>query len=209
MSASSLHLAPARSARAVRAVLVLVVLTLAAGAAVGTASAWSLVRHRSQRAAEAALAAPGDDLALGVPVRTSFGALTAHSAQVDDGLTTADLGGMSHGVSALVGQGLARVEVALTLSNTTSRPVLVAARQFRLVTRSGSSGAVHRLVPAGTTLLAGPLPAGAGVDTRVSFVVPTDGASMWLEYDDPAGAAPLRVALGSTDRISPAAGHHH
>lgn len=190
--------------------LVLPVLALVAAAAMGLHTALSLVTHRSERAAEVALAAPSrPDLAIGQAVRTSFGALTVDGAEVNNGLSGADLGGMSHGVSALVSQGRAQVEATVTLANTGRRPVLVAASQFRLVTAKGSAAPSASLRPSGTTLPAGPLPAGASVDTRVSFVVPTDGASMQLQYVDPGLPAPIRIALGRTDRISAAKGHVH
>ena len=115
---------------------------------------------------------------------------------------------MAHGVSALVAQGRAQVEVTVTLANTRRRPFVVAAGQFALLTRKGLA-LPTTLRPSGTTLLAGPLPGGASVDTRVSFVVPTDGAAMWLLYTDPGLRTPIRIALGRTNRISPTTGHVH
>lgn len=196
---------------AARTVLVvLLVLGIVTAAAVGLRAAASLVTHRAERAAELGLAAPTrTDLTLGEPVRTSFGALTVDGAEVDNGLSSQDLGGMSHGVSALVSQGRANVEVTVTMANTGIRPIVVSAAQFRLVTRKGTAAPSAPLAPSGTTLLAGPLPSRASIDARVAFVVPTDGASMWVEYTDPGLRRPVRIALGRTDRISAPKQHLH
>ena len=210
MSLTTAAPAPDRRAVARSVVLVLLLLGLVATAVVGLRTGLQLISHRSERAAELALAAPTrTDLGIGQPVRTSFGAVTADGAEINNGLSNADLGGMSHGVSGVVSTGRAQVEVIITLANTGTRPVLVAADQFRLVTRKGTGAPGVPLKPSGTTLLAGPLPAGASVDTRVAFVVPTDGASMELQYADPGLRAPVRIALGRTDRIAATKGHEH
>lgn len=204
--------APTSDRRAVArsALLVLLLLGLIGTAVVGLRTGLRLISNRSEHAAELALAAPTrTDLGLGQPVRTSFGAVTAVAAEINNGLSNADLGGMSHGVSGVVSTGRAQVEVIVTLANTGTRPVVVAADQFRLVTRKGTDAPGVPLKPSGTTLLAGPLPAGASVDTRVAFVVPTDGASMQLQYADPGLRAPVRIALGRTDRIATPKGHEH
>ena len=210
MSLTTTAPTPDRRAVARSALLVLLLLGLVATAAVGLRTGLRLISHRSEHAAELALAAPTrTDLGLGQPVRTSFGAVTADGAEINNGLSNADLGGMSHGVSGVVSAGRAQVEVIVTLANTGTRPVLIAADQFRLVTRKGTGAPGAPLKPSGTTLLAGPLPAGASVDTRVAFVVPTDGASMELQYADPGLHAPVRIALGRTDRIAAPKGHEH
>ena len=210
MSLTTAAPTPDRRAVARSALLVLLLLGLVATAAVGLRTGLRLISHRSEHAAELALAAPTrTDLGLGQPVRTSFGAVTADGAEINNGLSNADLGGMSHGVSGVVSAGRAQVEVIVTLANTGTRPVLIAADQFRLVTRKGTGAPGAPLKPSGTTLLAGPLPAGASVDTRVAFVVPTDGASMELQYADPGLRSPVRIALGRTDRIAAPKGHEH
>lgn len=204
--------APTADRRAVArsVLLVLLLLGLVATAAVGLQTGLRLISHRSEHAAELALAAPTrTDLGLGQPVRTSFGAVTAVGAEINNGLSNADLGGMTHGVSGVVNTGRAQVEVIVTLANTGTKPIVVAADQFRLVTRKGTGAPGAPVKPSGTTLLAGPLPAGASVDTRVAFVVPTDGASMELQYADPGLRAPVRIALGRTDRIAATKGHEH
>ena len=195
----------------IRSVLLLLLLgALVATGVTGAVAGVGLVLHRGERAASRALTAPTHPgIAVGDSVRTSYGALTVREAQVDDGLTEEDLGGMTHGVSALVGQGLAQVEVSLTLANTGSRPVEVAAGQFRLVTRLGDAPEGAPVSASTTTLRATALPGRSVVDTRVGFVVPTDGAALWLEYTDPGRSAPFRVALGRTDRIASPPAHEH
>ena len=210
MSLTTAAPTPDRRAVARSALLVLLLLGLVGTAVVGLRTGLRLISNRSEHAAELALAAPTrTDLGLGQPVRTSFGAVTAVAAEINNGLSNADLGGMSHGVSGVVSTGRAQVEVIVTLANTGTRPVVVAADQFRLVTRKGTDAPGVPLKPSGTTLLAGPLPAGASVDTRVAFVVPTDGASMQLQFADPGLRAPVRIALGRTDRIATPKGHEH
>ncbi len=210
MSLTTAAPTPDRRAVARSALLVLLLLGLVATAVVGLRTGLRLISNRSEHAAELALAAPTrTDLGLGQPVRTSFGAVTAVGAEINNGLSNADLGGMTHGVSGVVSTGRAQVEVIVTLANTGTKPIVVAADQFRLVTRKGTGAPGAPLKPSGTTLLAGPLPVGASVDTRVAFVVPTDGASMELQYADPGLRAPVRIALGRTDRIATPKGHEH
>lgn len=202
--------APDTRAIARSSALVLVLIILVAAAVAGLRLGLQLVAHRAERAAEVGLAAPTrSDLGPGQPVRTSFGALTVNGTEVNNGLTTADLGGMSHGVSSLVKAGRAQIEVTLTFANSRNHPVLISADQFRLVTRRAGQAASAPLKPTGTTLLPGPLPAGAGLDTRVAFVVPTDGALLELQYTDPAWKTPIRVALGRTDKLTAPAEHQH
>lgn len=210
MTQRTAELGPDRWGAARSVFLVFLLLATLAVGGVGLAKGLQLLAHRSEHAAELALAAPSrGDLRLGEQVRTSFGALVASAAEVNNGLSSQELGGMSHGVSALVSTGRAQIEVAVTLSNTGHGPVLVGADQFRLVTHKGPGPWGPLLKPSGTTLMAGPLPAGASVDTRISFVVPTDGAAMSLVYRDPGRPEPVRIALGRTDRILARPDHVH
>ena len=119
MSLTTTAPTPDRRAVARSALLVLLLLGLVATAAVGLRTGLGLISHRSEHAAELALAAPTrTDLGLGQPVRTSFGAVTAVGAEINNGLSNADLGGMTHGVSGVVSAGRAQVEVIVTLANT-------------------------------------------------------------------------------------------
>lgn len=208
----TVHAEPANTPQVVlaRSIIALSALALLVAVAIGLGTDVQIFTHRSQQAAIAALADPASaDLAVGEPIRTSFGAFTVDGAQVDNGLSAEDLGGMSHGVSSLVAQGLARVEVMVTFTNTTAHPVILAAKQFRLVTLRSGGASSSPLLPTGTTLLAGELASGATIDTRVSFVVPTDGATMRLQYHDPGSATPVQIVLGRTNHISRPRTHQH
>lgn len=176
---------------------------------VGIALALPMLRHTSAGAAPVALADPrSHSLTLGQPIRTSFGSLTASEAQLNNGLSSEDLGGMSHGVSSLVGTGSAQVDVVVTLANTSKHPVPLAAGQFKLLTGPGASPVGKTVKVTGTTLQAGLLAAGASEDARVTFVTPTNGSALWLQYSDPAGGAQTRISLGRTGKVSAPAGPH-
>jgi hypothetical protein len=184
---------------------------LALLAIVGGGLAVTILRPTHVAAAGPALADPAaPDLALGQPVRTSFGSMVASDAEVNNGLSDDDLGGMSHGVSSLVGTGSAQVNVVVTLTNTGRRTVETAAGQFRLLTGRNGVPAGPPILPQATSMQAGSLIPGATVDARVTFVTLTDGSQLWLQYADPAGGRPIRIALGSTSKIdTPAGSHQH
>jgi hypothetical protein len=205
--------APEASAarRTGRALLVVVLLAVSVAAILGTMLAANLISTRSERAALASLADPSTPgLGISQPIRTSFGAVTVAEATVDNGLSSEDLGGMSHGVSSLVSQGFAEINVVVTVNNTSYRPVVVQAPQFRLLTGRGGQPTGKPIAASVTTLTAGQLPARSAVDARVTFVAPTNGAHMWLEYTDPGAANPVRVSLGTTSTIATVNdGHKH
>lgn len=199
-----------RPSPALAVLLTVGVLAVAGASTAGAVRIADLVRTRGEHAAVGALADPlTHGLAVGDPVRTSFGALTVRQVTLDNGLSAEDLGGMSHGVSDLVSQGSAQVNVLVTLNNTGRLPVVVQAGQFQLATEH--AGRAAAVVPVtGTTLQAGPLPARSTVDARLTMITPTDGSQLWLEYTDPGSAAHLRVALGTTDLVATAPdGHAH
>lgn len=194
-----------------RALLVVILLGVGVAAVIGAVVATNLIQTRSERGAIASLADPSTTgLGIAQPIRTSFGAMTVAEATVDNGLSSEDLGGMNHGVSNLVAQGNAEINVVVTMNNTSRRPVVVQAPQFRLLTGSGDEPTGKPIAASVTTLAAGPLPARSVVDARVTFVTPTNGAQMWLEYTDPGTSTPVRVSLGTTSKIATANdGHQH
>jgi hypothetical protein len=178
-------------------------------AAVGITLAVSILRPTARGAAGRALADPAaGDLALGQPARTSFGSLLVSAADLNNGLSSEDLGGMSHGVSSLVSTGSAQVNVVVTLTNTSHRPVPVAAGQFRLLTARPGVPPGGPVAAQATTIQAGSLPPGASVDARVTFVTATDGSRLWLQYTDPSGI-PIRAALGRTAEATAPPAHGH
>ena len=193
-----------------RTLLVGLVIALLVAGVVGAVLDLRLARTRSERVTIAALADPSTPgLRPGQPIRISFGALTVDAATLDNGLTSEDLGGMNHGVSGLVSQGYAEVTVQLTVNNATHRRVILQANQFRMLRQLGGRPRVSAAASA-TTLQAGPLPSRASVSTRLTFVTPTDGSRLWLQYTDPADATQVLVDLGSTKKIAvPVEPHQH
>jgi hypothetical protein len=187
-----------------RAVATLVLVVVAAAAGAGLRVAVPLLEHDGQPAQQPAPADPASPgLAVGQAVRTSYGSLTVTAAQLDNGLTSEELGGMSHGVSGLVSSGRAEVAVTLTLTNDRGAPLALSPGQFTLVTGKGSTPTSAPVAVAGGTLqVDGSVPAHAGVDARLAFVTATDGSRLWLRYTDPGSAQVVRVPLGRAATIA-------
>ncbi len=199
-----------RAVTGLRMLLTACLLVVLLAALVGLRLALPMLLHPGEQAALDALLAPGSaGIGVGTPVRTSFGSLTVGEVVINDGLSPADLGGMTHGVSSMVGAGSAQVNVVVTLWNHDASPAALTASQFSLV-REGAAGPAGAPLPAvGTTLPRTPVPSGASLDTRLTFVTPSDGSGLSLQFAD--GDRPvLRVPLGSTDRVAaPVDGHAH
>jgi hypothetical protein len=193
-----------------RGLLLALVSTLVVAGVVGAVLDLRLAHTRSERAALGALAEPATPgLRPGQPIRTSFGAMTVDAATLDNGLSSEDLGGMTHGVSGLVSEGYAEVTVQVTVNNTTHHAVIVQANQFRMLRQPGASKRVS-VAASATTLQAGPLPGRSSVDLRLTFVTPTDGSRLWLQYADPGHPTLALVDLGSTAKITaPVENHQH
>jgi hypothetical protein len=191
-------------------ILLALVTTLIVAGVVGAVLDLRLAHTRSERAALGALADPATPgLRPGQPIRTSFGAMTVDAATLDNGLSSEDLGGMTHGVSGLVSQGYAEVTVQVTVNNTAHHPVIVQATQFRMLRQPGASKRVS-VAASATTLQAGPLPGRSSIDLRLTFVTPTDGSRLWLQYADPGHPTLVLVDLGSTAKITaPVENHQH
>jgi hypothetical protein len=189
--------------------LTLLTALLVAGV-VGAVLDLRLAHTRSERAALSTLVDPATPgLRPGQPIRTSFGALTVDAATLDNGLSSEDLGGMNHGVSGLVSQGYAEVTVQVTLNNATHHQIIAQASQFRMLRQAGAKPRVS-VAASATTLQAGPLPARSSINMRLTFVTPTDGSRLWLQYADPGRRASVLVDLGSTAKITaPVENHQH
>jgi hypothetical protein len=130
-------------------------------------------------------------------VSTSFGSLVVHQSEVLGGLSSSDLGGMSHGVQNLVASGKAEIAVTVTLTNKRAGRMRYDADQFRLVPgRKGPTG--RPVAPLGTSLSSGTLARGGTVEGTVNFVTPTDGSDLWLQFDD--GGRRVLVRIGATAR---------
>ena len=143
----------------------------------------------SRRLARTSASASADPI-----TRVSWGTVQVHQSEVVNGLSSAALGGMAHGVQNLVSEGKAQIAVTVTLHNSSGHVVPYDATAFRLRTRrTVPSGAAT--APIGTSLSAGRLRDGGTVEGTVSFVTTADGSRLWLQMADTPG--PVLVALGT------------
>jgi hypothetical protein len=143
--------------------------------------------------------------AIGDQIATSFGSLTIQRSDTLAGLTSQDLGGVTHGINDLVLSDSAQVEVSFLLVSTSSAEARVEPGQFRLVV----SGTTDPLAPTGSTMRPLTLAPGARVAASVTFVVPRSGAQMSVRYTDPGSGAEISVPVGSLDHAPPAVGDPH
>lgn len=160
-----------------------------------------------------ALAAGHDEdahsgVALGQPIATSFGTVTVSSSETLGGLTSGDLGGVTHGIQNLVLSDKAQVEVFVAFTNTSGSSVLVEPAQFRLLVQ----GTADPVVPTGSTMEPLRLKSGASVEAGITFVVPQSGAPMTVAYQDPGASADAAITvpigvLGQAPAADP--GHTH
>jgi len=130
--------------------------------------------------------------AIGHPITTSFGTITVESAETISGLTSGDLGGVTHGIQNLVLSDKAQVEVAVLFANTGDVPVRVTPSQFQLIVE----GTPDPVAPTGSTMRPLSLEPGASVEASLTFVVPQSGARMTVGYADPGNAAAITVPIG-------------
>jgi len=124
-------------------------------------------------------------------IPTSFGALVVDKVEVLGGLTTRDLQGVTHSIQNLVLSDEAQIQVSVQLLNRSAYPVAYSPAQFRLL--GGADGAY--VAPTSGTLQTGVLPPHGGINAELSFIVPRDGRALWVEYQDPARARPIRIAI--------------
>lgn len=131
-------------------------------------------------------------------VDTSFGSLTVNGADILDGLTAQDLGGVVHGISGLVLSDKAQAQVSVTLRNTSDAVLPYSPELFRL--REGATG--QPIAPMG---LAGEgvVPAGSSVDLLLDFVVTRSGDELFFEFQDLGSGKPVVVGIGPTDLAAP------
>jgi hypothetical protein len=144
-------------------------------------------------------------LAVGDQATTAFGSMTVENIHILDGLTAEDLGGMTHGIQGLVPADLAQVEIAVRLQNTGADTVKVDPAQFELAV-VGSPAAVTT-----TSVAVRPvsLPAGAGMDMSLTFVVPRAGGEMNLHYTDPVTSNQIDIPVGRVDQAPAGEGGSH
>jgi hypothetical protein len=142
-------------------------------------------------------------LGVGQSVRTSFGVVAVEHAEKLNGLTSKELGGMTHGVQNFVGSDKLQLQVTATITNQLGHPVAYSPDQFRLVAGR------KKLKAAGSSIGAGTLQPDAAIDARLSFVAPRDGGRLLVQFTDPGRSQPILIDLGKVDRAAPAETHDH
>jgi hypothetical protein len=136
--------------------------------------------------------------AVGQEIPVSFGVLEVASVQKVAAPSAhglgGSLGGQTRGTGGVISAKENQIDIAVTLTNVTGRPVPFSAAQFRL--RVGKSGRLLLLSTA--TLQSGPLQPHAGIEGRLTFVAPRNGARLALEFGDRGRVHPIVVDLGRT-----------
>ena len=121
---------------------------------------------------------------VGDPIATSYGSITIQHVTTIGGLTSQELGGMTHGIQNVVLSDGAQVEVSVLLANRGDRTVRVTPSQFYLTVE----GAAEPAAASESSIKPLALKAGASVEATLTFVVPQSGARMSVGYADPGGA---------------------
>jgi hypothetical protein len=142
-------------------------------------------------------------LGVGQSVKTSFGVVAVEHAEKLNGLTSKELGGMTHGVQSFVGSDKLQLQVTATITNQLDHPVAYSPGQFRLVAGK------KKLKAAGSSITAGTLQPDAAIDARLSFVAPRDGGRLLVQFTDPGRSQPILIDLGKVDRAAPTDSHDH
>lgn len=142
-------------------------------------------------------------LGVGQSVRTSFGVVAVEHAEKLNGLTSKELGGMTHGVQNFVGSDKLQLQVSATITNQLDHPVAYSPDQFRLLAGG------KKLKAVGSSINAGTLQPDAAIDARLSFVAPRDGGRLLVQFTDPDRSQPIRIDLGTVDRATTTDSHTH
>jgi hypothetical protein len=178
-----------------------VVALVAAVAALALAGAWVAIT---------AFTAGHDDAGLppaafvGQRIATSYGSVTVEHVEDIGGLTSEDLGGVTHGIQNLVLSDSAQVEVSVLFANESGSSVQVSPAQFRLIVE----GTAAPVEPTGSTIRPLQLQSGASLEAGITFVVPQTGAQLSVAYTDPAGNL-ITVPAGKLGQAPPDTGGGH
>jgi hypothetical protein len=134
---------------------------------------------------------------LGVPARTSFGAIEVESVAQILGLTPKALSGMTHGIQSLVKANQMQVQLVLALRNTHGTTADYDPTQ--IVLRVGPrAGKTKTYDSVSTSVRAGRLAARSSMETTLGFVIPRfnpKGSRISLELRE-RGRSPLKLDLG-------------
>ena len=140
---------------------------------------------------------------VGEPIATSFGSVTVEHVTTLGGLTSQELGGVTHGISNLVLAGDVQVEVSVVVANRGDKPVSVVPDQFSLTV----AGSATPVAMSGATIKPLRLRPGGTVEATLTFVVPQSGQQMTVGYADPDGEV-ITVPAGQLD-LAPASPDDH
>jgi hypothetical protein len=180
-----------------RAVLLTIVAAAIAAAGYGAALIpGTLGAHRTQPATPRVLKHKSI-FAIRESAPMSFGALQVVDARVAPGLTNQQLGGMSHGISGLIGANTAQLQVSMEMTNSTYAAAPWSAADFRIeAARTG-----REFAPVGGTKDSGKLAPGASLDLVLNYVVPRNGDHFTLSVRD--GQSLVRVHLIQVGKAPP------
>jgi hypothetical protein len=177
-------------------VVAIIALSLAFAAYGASLIPGTLGTERAQPASPGALAHK-TIFAIGDRAPVSFGALSVLEARVAPGLTTQQLGGVTHGVSGLIDARSSQLQVSIELTNSKYVAAHWTAADFRLeAARSG-----REFAPVGGTSESGQLAPGASLDIAMNFVVPRTGDHFTLRVRD--GNRFVRVHLIQVGKAPP------
>jgi hypothetical protein len=135
--------------------------------------------------------------AVGDRAPLSFGALQVIDSRVAVGLTNQQLGGMSHGISGLIGARTAQLQVTIEMTNSTYAAAPWTAADFRVEgARTG-----REFAAVGGTKESGALAPGSSIDFSLNYVVPRNGDHYTLRMRD--GNSSVRVHLIQVGKAPP------
>ena len=133
---------------------------------------------------------PRQAFAVAEQVDTSFGVLSVESVTVLNVLEAQELYGETY--QELLDPHLLHVRASILLANHLDHPVDFSPDQFRLIV-DGSDHPVHAR---GSSVHKGALQPGAEVRAVLAFNAPSNGSTLWVQFLDPGGSAPILVYAG-------------
>lgn len=143
--------------------------------------------------------------AVGQDVPTSFGVVAVQYVERVAALPAHALAGSGQLGGTIPGAGETELSVAVAVTNVRDRTVDYGPGQFRLRLAQGGQA----LSPSGSTFPAGTLQPHAGIEGRVSFIVPRGRSAAAVEFLD--RTRPIVIGLGRVAQFSPhvlGRGHH-
>lgn len=142
------------------------------------------------------------------PVETSFGSIIVSEADDLIGLTSQDLAGVTHGIQNLVLVDQTQIQLTVALLNRSGQRVSISPKHFTLVNPENTGEVI---LISNATIRDGELQPRSNIEATLSFVVPRDGASYILQYQDPGNDQIVEIDLGGVDVVSDEelSGLHH